>query len=93
MSELLHSPDAELAALKARVARLERLEEQVYFQERTLSALNEAITLQQRQLDDLQGRMEAVEEKFRELWELVGNEGGEATVPPHYMKLQLFLFY
>ena len=42
MSELLHSPDAELAALKARVARLERLEEQVYFQERTLSALNEA---------------------------------------------------
>ena len=31
MSELLHSPDAELAALKARVARLERLEEQVYF--------------------------------------------------------------
>ncbi len=43
MSELLHSPDAELAALKARVARLERLEEQVYFQERTLSALNEAI--------------------------------------------------
>ena len=25
MSELLHSPDAELAALKARVARLERL--------------------------------------------------------------------
>ena len=66
MSELLHSPDAELAALKARVARLERLEEQVYFQERTLSALNEAITLQQRQLDDLQGRMEAVEEKFRD---------------------------
>ena len=33
------------------------------------------------------GRMEAVEEKFRELWELVGNEGGEATVPPHYMRL------
>ena len=30
MSELLHSPDAELAALKARVARLERLEEQGY---------------------------------------------------------------
>ena len=60
MSELLRSPDAELAALEARIARLERLEEQVYFQERTLSALNEAITLQQRQLDDLQGRVEAV---------------------------------
>mgnify|MGYP001542265141 CR=1 FL=1 len=32
MSELLHSPDAELAALKARVARLERLEEQGYLE-------------------------------------------------------------
>ena len=93
MSELLHSPDAELAALKARVARLERLEEQVYLEISSSEivdgrALNYyAVTLQQRQLDDLQGRMEAVEEKFRELWELVGNEGGEATVPPHYMKL------
>ena len=75
------------APVRAARRCVERLEEQVYFQERTLSALNEAITLQQRQLDDLQGRMEAVEEKFRELWELVGNEGGEATVPPHYMKL------
>lgn len=87
MSELLHSPDAELAALKARVARLERLEEQVYFQEQTISALNDVITLQQRQLDLLQGRTERIEEKFRELWELVGEEGGEATVPPHYMQL------
>ncbi|MFR3456994.1 MAG: SlyX family protein [Bilophila wadsworthia] len=85
MSELLHSPDAELAALKARVARLERLEEQVYFQERTLSALNEAITLQQRQLDDLQGRMEAVEEKFRELWELVATKAAKRPCPSHYM--------
>lgn len=87
MSELLNSPDAGLSALEARVARLERLEEQTYFQEQTLSALNEAITLQQRQLDDLQGRMEAVEEKFRELLEVIGDEGGEATVPPHYMRL------
>lgn len=87
MSEFLQTHDAEIAALKIRIARLERLEEQVYFQEQTISALNDVITLQQRQLDSLQGRMERVEEKFRELWELVGEEGGESTVPPHYMQL------
>ncbi len=87
MSEFLHTDESEMAALKARIARLERLEEQVYFQEQTISALNDVITLQQRQLDLLQGRTERIEEKFRELWELVGEEGGEATVPPHYMQL------
>ena len=59
MSELLHpTPDEEIAALKARVARLERLEEQVYFQEQTLSALNDVITVQQKQLDHYQARLE-----------------------------------
>lgn len=88
MSELLHpAPDEELAALKARVNRLERLEEQVYFQEQTIAALNDVITLQQKQLDHHQARLDALEGKFRELWELLGQEGGEATVPPHYMQL------
>lgn len=88
MSELLHpTPDEELAALKARVNRLERLEEQVYFQEQTIAALNDVITLQQKQLDQHQSRLDALEGKFRELWELLGEEGGEATVPPHYMQL------
>ena len=87
MSEFLHTQDAELAALKARISRLERLEEQVYFQDQTISSLNDVITLQQRQLDNLQDRLEAVEEKFRELWELVGDDGGEATVPPHYLQI------
>ena len=79
--------DEDLAALQARVARLERLEEQVYFQERTLSALNDVLTAQQEQLDDYQVRLEIMEQKFRELWELLGEEGGEATVPPHYLQL------
>lgn len=87
MSERLDTPDAEIAVLKARIARLERLEEQVFFQDRTIASLNDVITSQQRQVDDLQGRLEVVERKFRELWELVGDEGGEATVPPHYMQL------
>ncbi len=87
MSEFLHTQDAEIAALKARLARVERLEEQVYFQDQTISELNEVITLQQRQIDNMQGRMEALEGKFRELWELMGEDGGVATVPPHYMQL------
>ena len=66
MSERLHpTSDEEFAALKARVARLERLEEQVYFQEQTLSELNDVITLQQKQLDHYQARLETLEEKFR----------------------------
>ena len=44
MSEFLKTHDAEIAALKIRIARLERLEEQVYFQEQTISALNDVIT-------------------------------------------------
>ena len=65
MSERLHpTSDEEFAALKARVARLERLEEQVYFQEQTLSELNDVITLQQKQLDHYQARLETLEEKL-----------------------------
>lgn len=66
-------------------ARLERLEEQVFFQEQTISALNEALTGQQRQLDMLEGRLARAEEKVRTLWEQLGEDGGVLTVPPHYL--------
>lgn len=69
----------------ARLARLERLEEQVFFQEQTISALNEALTGQQRQLDLLEGRLARAEEKVRTLWEQLGEDGGVLTVPPHYL--------
>lgn len=49
--------EAERMEVLARLARLERLEEQVFFQEQTISALNEALTGQQRQLDLLEGRL------------------------------------
>ena len=65
--------------------RLERLEEQVFFQEQTISALNEALTGQQRQLDLLEGRLARAEEKVRTLWEQLGEDGGVLTVPPHYL--------
>ena len=75
--------EAERMEVLARLARLERLEEQVFFQEQTISALNEALTGQQRQLDLLEGRLARAEEKVRTLWEQLGEDGGVLTVPPH----------
>lgn len=77
--------EAERMEVLARLARLERLEEQVFFQEQTISALNEALTSQQRQLDLLEGRLARAEEKVRTLWEQLGEDGGVLTVPPHYL--------
>ncbi len=77
--------EAERMEVLARLARLERLEEQVFFQEQTISALNEALTGQQRQLDLLEGRLARAEEKVRTLWEQLGEDGGVLTVPPHYL--------
>ncbi|MEG1610356.1 MAG: SlyX family protein [Bilophila sp.] len=76
--------DAVTADILTRLARLERLEEQAFFQEKNLAALNDALTGQQRQLDLLELRIVRMEEKLLALWEQVGEEGGEATLPPHY---------
>ena len=77
--------EAERMEVLARLARLERLEEQVFFQAQPISALNEALTGQQRQLDLLEGRLARAEEKVRPLWEQLGEDGGVLTVPPHYL--------
>lgn len=69
----------------ARLSRLERLEEQAFFQERSLNALHEALVLQQTQLDQLENRVKQMEEKVKTLWEIVGEDGGETTLPPHYL--------
>lgn len=65
------------------LARLERLEEQHFFQERTITDLNEALTGQQQQIDLLETRIARLEEKLLSLWEEM-DEGGETTLPPHY---------
>ena len=65
--------------------RMERLESQVFFQERTITELNEALTSQQQQLDILEKRLLRVEEKTGTLWEQFEDQGGELTVPPHYL--------
>lgn len=64
---------------------VQRLEEDNYFLTRRVSELDEALTLQQRQLDDLErkfARMSAELERLKE----VAQEGTAPvnTPPPHY---------
>ena len=64
---------------------MQRLEEDNYFLSRRVRQLDEALTLQQRQLDDLErklARMSAEVERLKEIAE----EGNAPvnTPPPHY---------
>lgn len=66
--------------------RLARLEETLYFHEQTIDNLNEALTSQQRQLDIVQKRLAASEERIKTLTIMLSDEGGEDTgPPPHYL--------
>jgi len=63
--------------------RLTRLEEQSYFQEQTLTELNQALTHQQGQLDDIEKRIILAEARITALLPLL-EEGGKSSFPPHY---------
>ena len=63
--------------------RIQRLEEQLYFQEESIKQLNQALTGQQFQLDSLQRRLELAEKRLAALLPLL-DAGGEAGLPPHY---------
>lgn len=61
-----------------------RLEEQVYFQERLLSQLNDALTSQQKQLDALEKRVKELEGILNAILEAV-RDAPENALPPHFM--------
>lgn len=66
--------------------RLTKLEETVYFQEQTIVDLNEALTNQQKELDESVNRLTTLEDRLRTLTLLLSNDGGEDTgPPPHYL--------
>ncbi len=65
-------------------AKAARLEEQLYFQERLLSQLNDALTGQQRQIDRLEKRVEVLETNLAAVLEAV-REAPVKTLPPHFM--------
>ena len=65
--------------------RVQRLEEDNYFLSRRVRQLDEALTLQQRQLDDLErklARMSAEVERLKEIAEECNAPVN--TPPPHY---------
>jgi len=63
--------------------RLARLEEQSYFQEQAIAELNQALTRQQFQLDEMEERLALAEERIAVLLPLL-DDGGQSTPPPHY---------
>ena len=65
--------------------KIVRLEEQSWFQERLLSQLNEALTLQQKQLDAAEKRIALLETRVRELLLSAPQDAPENALPPHYM--------
>ena len=66
--------------------RLARLEEQSYFQEQAIAELNQALTRQQFQLDEMEKRLALAEARITALLPLL-DEGGHSAPPPHYETL------
>lgn len=65
------------------LARIERLEEQLAFQTRTVEELNEVVTRQADQIDTLSRRLAALGEHVEELEDAAAGNVPVAK-PPHY---------
>lgn len=64
--------------------RLSRLEEELFFQESRLEALNTALTAQQAQLDKVESQLAEAVILLRILREKL-EDGGDNALPPHFM--------
>ncbi len=62
-----------------------RLEELSYFQEKLLTQLNEALTIQQKQLDSMEKRLNDMEESLSVLLDNLERHTTVNTLPPHFM--------
>lgn len=75
--------------------RLTRLEENSYFQEERLKALDSQILAQQKELDRLSGIVKCIERRLNVLEIAVGEAasktgaGSDVEVPPHYSQKPL----
>ncbi|MCT4534486.1 SlyX family protein [Halodesulfovibrio sp.] len=70
--------------MKETKERLTQLEEQLYFQEKTITELNEALTNQQFQIDEMEKKMEAMILRIRQLSPVLDDGGVDDGPPPHY---------
>ncbi|MFV0348099.1 MAG: SlyX family protein [Halodesulfovibrio sp.] len=70
--------------MKTPEERIAQLEETVYFQEQTIRQLNEALTAQQFQMDEMEKMFVAMQTKLRTLVPLLDEGGMDDGPPPHY---------
>lgn len=63
---------------------IEQLQVKVAYQEDTIEALNQALIKQQRQIDELQFKMQHVSNKLKEMSSSNIASLDEETPPPHY---------
>lgn len=80
----LTAGDAADASQEALVRRLIRLEENAFFQEERLKALDAALTDQQRQLDALERQLAQLRAITRALRDKLA-DSPEDALPPHFM--------
>lgn len=72
--------------MKTLEERIIKLEETVYFQEKTIVDLNEALTQQQFQMDEMLKQQKAIEAKLRLIIPLLQEHSDmDDGPPPHYL--------
>ncbi|MDH3451055.1 MAG: SlyX family protein [Gammaproteobacteria bacterium] len=64
--------------------RLEALEVKIAYQEQAIAELNEVIVAQQRRLDELEARCQALRRELQSLAAAGGTEADIPEPPPHY---------
>ncbi len=65
--------------------KVDRLEELSFFQERLLSQLNDALMAQQKQIDRLEARADALEAMLANITAAYSQDAPVDAPPPHYM--------
>ncbi|GGE41972.1 hypothetical protein GCM10007421_15130 [Halopseudomonas oceani] len=66
------------------VRRIDELEMRLAFQDDTIQALNDALSVQQIELDRLRRSLELVAKRQADLATQIPGEAGEEPPPPHY---------
>ena len=64
--------------------RITELETQLAFQESTIHSLNEVVTDQQRQIDELREQLSQVKLQLQSLAETIHRPESDEPPPPHY---------
>lgn len=70
--------------LESAHAQIEELQTKVAFQEHTIEALNDALSSQQKQLDDLSFKVRHVIDRVKSIEPSNIAKQSEETPPPHY---------